>query len=135
FISVGAVDAIAPGEIDPLANRFKPVVKFFGPYTLDGGVQDIAFTMPEYIGSVKTMLVAANDGAYGKAEKVSLVKKPLMVLATLPRVLGPQERVKLPVTLFAGDKNLSDVQVKVTVKGPVSLAGTASRRVSLSADA
>jgi len=32
------------------------------------------------------MVVAANNGAYGSVEKTTAVKKPLMVLATLPRV-------------------------------------------------
>ena len=59
--------------------------------------------MPQYIGSVKTMVVAGYEGAYGHADKVTPVRKPLMVLATLPRVLGPEENVKLPITLvYAG---------------------------------
>src|SRR5690606_4281295 len=119
FISIGGDDAIAPGEIDPLANRFKPVVKFFGPYTLDRGAREIRFVMPEYIGSVRTMVVAGYEGAYGATEKTSKVRKPLMVLATLPRVLGPEEAVKLPVTVFSGETRLDKVTVEVSVKGPV----------------
>jgi uncharacterized protein YfaS (alpha-2-macroglobulin family) len=38
------------------------------------------------------MVIAGHDGAYGFAEKAVAVKKPLMILATLPRVLGPSER-------------------------------------------
>ena len=49
----------------------------------------ITLMMPNYIGSVRAMVVAGIDGAYGIAEKAVPVKKPLMVLATLPRVLGP----------------------------------------------
>ena len=135
FISIGGDDAIAPGEVDPLANRFKPVVKYFGPFTIDGTTKEIQFTMPQYIGAVKTMVVAGNEGAYGSAEKVSLVKKPLMVLATLPRVLGPGETVSLPVTLFSGDQNLSHVKISVTTKGPVSLAGEKRNAISIQANA
>ena len=67
--------------------------------------------MPQYIGSVKTMIVAGYEGAYGKAEKATPVRKPLMVLATLPRVLGPEEKLKLPVTLFTMVKNIKNVRV------------------------
>lgn len=130
FISIGGDDAIAPGEVDPLANRFKPVVKFFGPYTVDGGSREITFPVPQYIGSVKTMVVAGYEGAYGKTEKVSAVRKPLMVLATLPRVLGPGEIVKLPVTLFTGDKGL-DIKVEVIAKGPLSLSGGRTKSINL----
>ncbi len=32
------------------------------------------------------MVVAGYEGAYGKSEKAAPVRKPLMVLATLPRM-------------------------------------------------
>src|SRR5687768_3667810 len=80
--------------------------------------------MPQYIGSVKTMVVAGFEGAYGKAEKATPVRKPLMVLATLPRVLGPEEKMKLPVTLFAMEKNIKNVKVEVKASGPLQLGST-----------
>ena len=40
-----------------------------------------------------------------------------MVLATLPRVLGPGEKVKLPVTVFAMDKKVKNVKVKIKANG------------------
>ena len=104
------------------ANRFKPVVKFLGTFHLDKGqTKTHKFTMPNYIGSVRTMLVAGNmQGAYGHADKTTPVKKPLMVLASLPRVLGPQEQVSLPVTVFS-DGKVKDVKVKVTTNGILQL--------------
>ena len=39
--------------------------------------------------------------------KTVAVKKPLMILATLPRVLGPSEKIQLPVTVFChGEQHL-----------------------------
>lgn len=131
FISIGGDDQIRPVEMDPVANRFKPVVKFFGPYTLERGSREISFVMPQYIGSVRAMLVAGNGEAFGKAERTALVKKPIMVLTTLPRVLGPQEEVRIPVTVFAGDEALRDVEVSVRVVGPVRLSGPSSKKVTL----
>jgi len=49
------------------------------------------------------------------------VRKPLMVLATLPRVLGPEEKVKLPITLFTMEKNIKNVKVEVKAFGPLQL--------------
>ncbi len=97
------------------ANRFKPVVKFMGPFVLEKGKKNThTFIMPNYIGSVRAMVVAGNmEAAYGSAEKTIPVKKPLMVLASLPRVLGPEENVKLPVTIFVMDKKIKNVKVKV----------------------
>ena len=96
------------------ANRFKPVVKYLGPFHLNKGQkQTQSFVMPAYIGSVRMMVVAAHEGSYGFAEKAVAVKKPLMVLATLPRVLSPGETIQLPVTVFAMENNIRTVNVSL----------------------
>jgi hypothetical protein len=41
----------------------------------------------------------AKDGAYGSAEKSVFVRQPLMLLATLPRVVGPGEELTVPERL------------------------------------
>lgn len=96
------------------ANRFKPVVKFLGPFELSAkGKNTHKIQMPNYVGSVRTMVIAKNGSAYGSTEKTTAVKMPLMVLATLPRVVSPGEKVALPVTVFAMDKKIKDVSVTV----------------------
>lgn len=115
------------GEIDrnvnpAKANRFQPVVKFLGPFTLrKGGKNTHDFTLPQYIGSVRAMVVAGQDGAYGFAEKAVAVKKPLMLLATLPRVIGPGETFRLPLTVFAMENNIKQVSLEVTASGGLSV--------------
>ncbi len=132
MLAIGGDGEIAAKEDDAKSNRFKPVVKFFGPFTLDGGSDTHTFTMPQYIGSVKTMVVAGYEGAYGKAEKATPVRKPLMVLATLPRVLGPEESVKLPITLFTQDKSVRNVKITIRTSGPLGVTGESSRTVAMS---
>jgi alpha-2-macroglobulin len=129
ILAVGGDAELRAKEDDPRANRFKAVVKYFGPITIDGGSHELKFTMPQYIGSVKVMVVAGYEGAYGNTDKAVPVRKPLMVLATLPRVLGPDEKVKLPITLFTQDKKLKNVRVEVKVAGAVSLAGESTRSI------
>jgi alpha-2-macroglobulin len=114
-------------------NRFKPVVKYFGPFTIEPGQsKEHKFMMPNYIGSVRTMVVAGNAGAYGSAEKTTPVKKPLMVLATLPRVVSPSDLVKLPVTVFAMDKSVKKATVTVETNNMFSLLGAKSKTVTFS---
>lgn len=97
------------------ANRFKPVVLHLGPFSVEAGEsKKHTFTMPNYVGSVRTMVIARSGEAYGHADKTTPVKKPLMVLATLPRVVGPEEEVVLPVTVFAMDPKIKEVQVTVS---------------------
>jgi uncharacterized protein YfaS (alpha-2-macroglobulin family) len=95
--------------------RFKPVVQFFGPYFLKkGATQTHSFTMPEYVGEVRTMVIAGYEGAYGSTEKSVPVRQPLMVLATLPRVAGPGEDIMLPVNVFAMKPGVKNVSVQVS---------------------
>ena len=122
LLAIGGDAEMAPKEDNAKANRFKPVVKYLGPFTLDGGSDEHRFTMPQYIGSVKTMLVAGYEGSYGSTEKATPVRKPLMVLATLPRVLGPEEKLKLPVTLFTMEKNIKNVKVEIKASGPLQVS-------------
>ncbi len=96
------------------ANRFKPVVKFAGPFTIKAGKNNQhTFTISNYAGSVRAMVVAGNGTAYGKAEKTVPVRNPLMLQATLPRVLGPGEEVTLPVAVFAMDKQVKNVKIEL----------------------
>ncbi|MCW5909978.1 MAG: hypothetical protein KIT62_02830 [Cyclobacteriaceae bacterium] len=134
LLALGGDGELAAKEDDAKANRFKPVVMYFGPVTLSGNSNEHKFIMPQYIGSVKTMLVAGYDGAYGKTEKATPVRKPLMVLATLPRVLGPEEQVKLPITLFKSENNINQVKVEVKVTGPLGVADGALRTVSMGSE-
>ena len=113
------------------ANRFKPVVKYLGPFHLDKGEKATHnFILPQYIGSVRVMVIAANHGSYGNAEKAVAVKKPLMLLATLPRVLGPTETIKIPVTVFAMENNVKNVNVTLQANPFLEIAGPSSQVVN-----
>ena len=115
------------------ANRFKAVVKYMGPFHLKKGqTQTQSFTLPSYIGSVRAMVVAAHEGSYGIAEKAIAVKKPLMLLATMPRVLGPGETIKLPVTVFAMEKNIRNVNVTLQSNPYLQVVGNPTQAVSFS---
>jgi len=92
--------------------RFPPVVKFLGPFKLEaGGEKKHEVKLPPYIGAVRVMVVAGDNGAYGSTEKTIPVKKPLMVMATLPRVLGPDEELNIPVAIFSMEPSISEVKL------------------------
>ncbi|GHE67214.1 alpha-2-macroglobulin family protein [Roseivirga thermotolerans] len=115
------------------ANRFKPVVKHLGPFRLEKGkTATHRIDMPNYVGSVRTMVVAGGNGAYGHTEKATPVRKPLMVLGTLPRVLGPGEQLQLPVSVFALEDFVKQAEVELKVSGPLLLKEGASKTVRFS---
>lgn len=117
------------------ANRFKPVIKHLGPFTLKAGEhKEHKVTLPNYIGSVRAMVVAGNARveAYGNAEKSVKVKKPLMVLASLPRKLSPGEKVTLPVTVFATEKNIKNVSLELKLTKGIKVVGSSKSSLQFS---
>jgi hypothetical protein len=130
ILTIGG-DADAALGKQKTANRFKPVVKYLGPFHLSSGqTQKQSFTLPSYIGSVRAMVVAAHEGSYGFAEKAVAVKKPLMLLATMPRVLGPGETIKLPVTVFAMENNIKNVNLTLQSNPFLEVVGNSAQTVS-----
>ncbi len=113
------------------ANRFKPMVKFMGPFFLKKGeTAHHDFMMPQYVGSVRTMVIAGYKCAYGASEKTTPVRKPLMILGTLPRVVGPGETVDLPVDVFAMEKQVKNVNVKIQTNTMFSPLDGTSKSIS-----
>ncbi len=114
-------------------NRFKPMVRFIGPFKYSPGkTNSHSIDIPNYIGSVRVMVIAGQDASYGHTEKTVQVSKPLMVLATLPRVLGPEEEVTLPISVFAMEPDVKNVDVSVELTGPLSLVGSADMKMTFS---
>ena len=107
-------------------NRFNPVVKFMGPFTLDKGTAKHDITLPMYVGSLRVMVVAGHDGAYGNADKTVTVKSPLMVLMSLPSQICTGDKVTLPVNVFALDDSIKDAKVTVQAEGALQVEGDAT---------
>ena len=107
-------------------NRFNPVVKFLGPFTLKKGTATHEVKLPMYIGSLRVMVVAGHEGAYGNADRTVTVKSPLMVLSSLPRQICTGEQVVLPVNVFALTDDIRNAKVTVQATGALAVDGDAT---------
>jgi len=127
IFSIGGDQDLGGGKAKK-ANRFKPVVLYYGPFKLEKGqTKSHQLKLPKYIGSVRTMVVAgdANTSAYGSVEKATPVKSPLMVLASLPRKISPSEKVTLPITVFATENKIKNVSIQVKTSNGLKVMGSA----------
>ncbi|MDD5091107.1 MAG: alpha-2-macroglobulin family protein, partial [Candidatus Wallbacteria bacterium] len=116
------------------AVRFKPVAFFKGPHETDAsGMAEMSFFMPNYAGSVRAMAVAADGRRYGCAQKSVPVRSSVVIVPALPRLLGPEDMVRFPVTVFAGESGIGTVEVQVKADGPVVVEGDDSRQIHFSA--
>ncbi len=132
-LAIGGSDQVDPSSAAK-AQRFKPVVRFVGPFTLAKGKSAThKFTIDNYVGSVRAMVVATDGSrASGSAEATAPVRKPLMVLATLPRVIGPGETADLPVSVFAMDPAVKNVTVRIKASDAFVVEGGAERALTFS---
>jgi len=139
LLAIGGGD---DGSIDSNkeTQRFKPVVRFFGPFRIARGeTKTETFTLPPYIGAVRIMALAASSTAenqnaralraYGTAQQIVRVTSDLMVFASLPRVLSPDDEVEVPVYVNSQRDGNRNVRVNLSVPGAV-ISGAASQDVS-----
>lgn len=130
LFSIGGDDALNKGP-KAIVNRFKPVVQFDGPFLLKKGEkQRHTYTMPNYNGRVKVMVVAGNGEAYGHADKSVFVRKPVMLLGTLPRVIGVGEEMVVPATVFATENGVGNVNVSINCSPNMEVVGASTQQLN-----
>jgi alpha-2-macroglobulin len=114
LLALGGSDATDATKSDEGKSRFPPVVRFFGPFSLKAGEKRVhTVQLPQYVGAVRVMVVAGDGGAYGSADKSIFVRQALMILPTLPRVIGPDEQFSLPVSVFTSEASIKSVKLEV----------------------
>ena len=133
IFSIGGDEDLGVGKAKK-ANRFKPLTIVKGPFFLKGGSQSHQIDIPNYIGSARVMVVASNvkENAFGSAEKTTTITSPVMVLASLPRKAVPGETITLPVTVFANEKQVKNVTVRVKTNEKFALSSQAQQQLSFS---
>ena len=110
--------------------RFKPVVIVSGPFELDAGRSaGHNFTLGNYTGAVRVMLIAANAHATGSASRSIQVRNDLIVLATAPRLVRPNDEFLVPVTIFSGLNKAAEFTVSLAAEGNLEVVGEAKKNL------
>lgn len=131
MISIGGDESANDGA-GPKANRFKPMVRFLGPFAIGPNQsKKHKVDIPAYMGSVRVMVVAHSQLSFGSGEVTVPVRKPLMILGTLPRVLSPNEQIVLPVDLFSMTKKAQQVKVQVSSNELIQVEDRAEQSIRL----
>lgn len=130
IFGIGGGDDLIGANAKNQTRRFEPMVKFMGPFDLKKrGKNKHDIDIPNYTGSVRVMVVATSGQANGSAEQRVAIKQPLMVWSSMPRVLGPDETVLLPVTVFASGQAVGRVKVRVALDDLLTATGQEEQTV------
>ena len=131
IISVGGDGEVNKDPSKPSANRFQPVVKFLGSFDLaPKEANKHSVEIPNYIGSLRLMVIAKSADAFGQLSKRVYVKDPLMALMTLPRALTPGETVQLPANIFAYNDDIKNVELDLQVSSNLKVIGEKKDKIS-----
>jgi len=133
--SIGGADGLdyRESQLDPVngQRRFIPVSMFKGPISTDDqGRATVKFTMPNYNGAVRIMVVGTQQASFGHAEKTVTVKSDLIMQPGIPRVLKPGDEFFLPVALFRTNPKISSANFTLQTTGPLEILGNASAQVN-----
>ena len=103
----------------PHAARLNPKVQivdlFAGPTAFDAqGKATVRVNVPDFNGSLRLSAVAWTDARFGNAESSIVVRAPLVVEPSTPRVMaaGDQARVSLDLKNMSGKNGVAKVVVK-----------------------
>ena len=114
------------------ADRFKPVVAYLGPFELKAGkTASHSVDVPQYIGSLRAMIIATDGSAQGSSAKNVNVTQPVMVQATLPRTLSIGETIRIPATVIALKDGVGNVKVDIKTDDLLTVKGASSLTVNV----
>jgi len=133
--SIGGADGMdyRESQLDPVngQKRFDPVCLFKGPFTTDNqGKATVTFTMPNYNGAVRVMVIGTDEGRFGSAEKSIPVRSDLIIQPSLPSVLHPGDVFTLPVSLYAYNKAVKTATLTLAATGPLEIIGPPTKTVT-----
>ncbi len=109
--------------------RFKPISFFSGPVKCQNGEANFSFKMPDFVGSVRIMVIAADKNHYGKETKSVPVKSELLGVISLPRVIGAGDSFNATLTAMSLVEGLGKAKVSLEVKSPLKIMGESVQEI------
>ncbi len=130
LFKLGGDESQSGGNRNPKGRRFPLVSLQSGLRTMGAQGQDkLEFRMPHYVGSVRMMLIASSSQGLTHLEKTVPVRKPLVMLPSLPRIARPSDELSFPVAIFAMNDKIRQVSVKMVQLEGAELIGDGIRFV------
>jgi hypothetical protein len=122
----GAQNRTGPPPTEKLVAFFQGPVKA-GP----DGRAEIAFTLPDFNGTVRLMAIGWTAGGVGQASAEVLVRDHVVVTAGLPRFLAPGDTSRLLLDLAPTDGTAGTARVQVLASAGLDLASSGPFDVAL----
>ena len=86
------------------------------------GKVTVEINMPDLIGQMRLMAVAVDHDRYGRAEHNLTLTAPLIVEASWPRFVAPDDAFQVPVKLFNSANRPLSLRFRTDVNGPIEIS-------------
>ncbi|MEY4964633.1 MAG: hypothetical protein RL274_216 [Pseudomonadota bacterium] len=90
-----------------------------------GGTANITLDIPDFNGSLRLMAVAWSADKLGHADRMLIVRDPVVADLVLPRFLSPGDQIGAALNLDNVEGAAGAYTATITARGPVSLVGGA----------
>lgn len=104
------------GSEPPAAMPVEPIALWSGPVKVENGKASVRFDIPEYRGKLRVMAVAASPRRVGHAETWVVVRDPVVVEPTLPRVLTEGDEVQIPILVSNLSGKAQDLELTLQAR-------------------
>ncbi len=137
--SLGATGRLRTGGDGGVSLQASPpkeklVAYFSGPVRLDGeGKAHVSFDIPQFNGTVRVMAVAWSKTGVGHGVKDVVIRDPIVVTASLPRILAPGDDSNLRLDIANTDAPAGTYDLAITTNTPVAVGQSAIKPVTLTA--
>lgn len=118
-----------PRHLSPVsAKRVKPVALVSGVLHTDpGGLANADFSVPNFTGKLRLMVVSSQGQRTGSGEAAVLVRSPLLVQSSWPRFAAPGDKFLTLLTLFNNTSSEVEASVRLHVAdGPLRFGKSTS---------
>lgn len=118
---------------NPIANkRVKLLAYWSGILKSDAnGEVEVPVYIPQFAGEVRIMAQAYRGKAFGVAEKPMKVADPIVINASIPRFLYPEDQFDMTVTIRNTELKESDCKIDISVSKNLELSGDKKATVKL----
>jgi len=122
-----------PRLLNPIrAKRIRPVALWQSNVETDADGRAAAkLHLPQFIGSLRIVAVAATADSFGAARREVCVRAPLMVESSFPRFLAPDDSFTVPLTVTNNTGRNGAVDLTIETSG--GLAVTSGRHMQVEA--
>ena len=102
----------------------KLLSQFTGPIRLDAnGKAEVSFDVPQFNGTAKVMAVVWTKRAVGQASSEIIIRDPVVISASMPKVMAPGDEATLVIELHNADLDTGDYQLSYAADDLVKISG------------